>query len=98
MTVLRTLMLKSDATDEDPGRVNALAALNVPLMREGFEAYYGDDDHLYVRHIASRTVSSADIPSGPRAYATASGSTLSYTPSPAVRMTDQLFQEAVDAN
>ena len=59
MTVLRTLMLKSDATDEDLGRVNALATLNAPLGREGFEAYYGDDDHLYVRHIASRTVSSA---------------------------------------
>lgn len=65
MTVLRTLMLKSDATDEDHGRVNALAALNVPLMREGFEAYYGDDDHLYVRHIATRTVSSAASPHRP---------------------------------
>ncbi len=65
MTVLRTLMLKSDATDEDLGRVNALAALNVPLMREGFEAYYGDDHHLYVRHIASRTVSSAVSPNRP---------------------------------
>jgi len=65
MTVLRTLMLKSDATDEDPSRVNALAALNVPLMREGFEAYYGDDDHLYVRHIASRTISSAASPHRP---------------------------------
>ena len=65
MTVLRTLMLKSDATDEDPGRVNALAALNVPLIREGFEAYYGDDDHLYVRHIATRTVSSTASPHRP---------------------------------
>ena len=65
MTVLRTLMLKSDATDEDPGRMNALAALNVPLMREGFEAYYGDDDHLYVRHIATRTVSNAASPHRP---------------------------------
>ena len=65
MTVLRTLMLKSDATDEDPSRMNALAALNVPLMREGFEAYYGDDDHLYVRHIASRIVSSTASPHRP---------------------------------
>jgi hypothetical protein len=65
MTVLRTLMLKSDATDEDPGRANALVALNVPLMREGFEAYYGDDDLLYVRHIASRIVSSAASPHRP---------------------------------
>ena len=65
MTVLRTLMLKSDAADEDPSRVNALAALNVPLMREGFEAYYRDDDHLYVRHIATRTISSIASPHRP---------------------------------
>lgn len=65
MTVLRTLMLKSDAMDGDRGRTNALAALNAPLMREGFEAYYGDDDLLYVRHIASRTLSSAASPHRP---------------------------------
>jgi hypothetical protein len=34
-------------------------------MREGFEAYYGDDDLLYVRHIASRIVSSAASPHRP---------------------------------
>lgn len=65
MTVLRTLMLKSDATDDDPGRVNALAALNAPLMREGYEACYGDDNLLYVRHIVSRTVLSATSPHRP---------------------------------
>ena len=65
VNVLRTLMLKSDAADDDPGRVKALAALNAPLMREGFEAYYGEDDLLYVRHIASRTVSSAASPHRP---------------------------------
>lgn len=65
VTVLRTLMLKSDATDADPSRANALATLNTPLMREGFEAYYGDDDLLYVRHIATRTVSSAASPHRP---------------------------------
>jgi len=58
-------MLKSDAMDGDPGRANALAALNAALTREGFEAYYGDDDLLYVRHIASRTVSSAASPHRP---------------------------------
>ncbi len=65
MKVLRTLMLKSDAMDKDTGRAKALAVLNAPLMREGFEAYYGDDDLLYVRHIASRTVSSAASPHRP---------------------------------
>ena len=59
MNLLRTLMLKSDATDGDPARAHALGTLNVPLMREGFEAYYGEDDLLYVRHVATRTISSA---------------------------------------
>lgn len=65
MTVLRTLMDKADAEDGDPDRANALAALNGPLKREGFEAYYGDDDFLYVRHIASRTISSSASPHRP---------------------------------
>ena len=49
-------MLKSDAMDGDPGRANALAALNAALTREGFEAYYGDDDLLYVRHSAAASM------------------------------------------
>jgi hypothetical protein len=65
MVVLRTLMHKSDAVDDDPDRANALAALNGPLMREGFEAYYGDDNILYVRHIASRTISTTASPHRP---------------------------------
>lgn len=57
MTVLRTLMDKADAQDGDPDRAKALAALNVPLMREGFEAYYGDDRLLHVRHTGTKTTS-----------------------------------------
>lgn len=57
MVVLRTLMDKADAQDGDPDRAQALAALNVPLMREGFEAYYGDDRLLHVRHTGTRTTS-----------------------------------------
>jgi hypothetical protein len=52
--VLRILMLKADAVDEDPGRVKALEELNKPLSREGFEAFYGEDDLLHVRHIGTR--------------------------------------------
>lgn len=56
--VLRTLMDKREAADEDDiNRTNALAALNLPLMREGFEGYYGEDGLFYVRHVESRTVS-----------------------------------------
>jgi hypothetical protein len=62
MIVLRTLMDKADAQDGDPDRSKALAALNEPLMREGFEAYFVEDNVLHVRHIRSRTIS---IPSNP---------------------------------
>ncbi|WP_088189997.1 hypothetical protein [Sphingobium sp. Z007] len=56
-TVLRTLMDKREAQEGDNDRSLALAALNVPLMREGFEGYYGEDGIFYVRHIETRTVS-----------------------------------------
>ena len=59
--VLRTLMDKRDAQNEDPDRSLALSSLNEPLKREGFEAYYGDDNLLYVRHIGSKTISSAAV-------------------------------------
>ncbi len=55
--VLRVLMQKSDAEDEDPGRRLALDAINKPLEKEGFEAFYGEDDTLYVRHIGTKTLS-----------------------------------------
>lgn len=49
--VLRVLMHKSDATERDPYRVNALSQLNQPLSREGFEAFYGSDNNLYIRNL-----------------------------------------------
>ena len=55
--VLRVLMHKADADDDDPDRTKALSELNKPLSREGFEAFYGDDDLLYVRHIGTKTLS-----------------------------------------
>lgn len=63
--VLRVLMQKADAQDGDPGRQLALAELNKPLSREGYEAFYGDDSHLYVRHIGTQTVSFASNPHRP---------------------------------
>ena len=56
-TVLRALMDKREAQEGDNDRLHALAALNVPLMREGFEGYYGEDGIFYVRHIETKTVS-----------------------------------------
>lgn len=60
--VLRVLMLKSDAEQGDPDRSKALAELNKPLSREGYEAYYGEDGLLYIRHIGTRTISLSSNP------------------------------------
>ena len=57
--VLRVLMQKGDAATDDPDRLNALAELNRPLSREGFAAFYGDDNLLHVRHIGTQTLSIA---------------------------------------
>ena len=63
--VLRMLMHKSDAEPEDPDRSQSLEALNKPLSREGYEAFYGEDDFLYIRHIGTRTISTATNPHRP---------------------------------
>ena len=63
--VLRVLMDKSDAEDDDPDRVKALASLNKPLGREGFEAFYGEDNQLYIRHIGTKTLSNITNPHRP---------------------------------
>jgi len=63
--VLRTLMLKSDAIEGDADRKIALEELNKPLMREGFEAFYGEDNFLHIRHIGTQTVSISQSPHRP---------------------------------
>jgi len=63
--LLRTLMDLREAEDDDPDRKKALEALNLPLMREGYEAYYDDEQTLQVRHIGSKTVSTATNPHRP---------------------------------
>ena len=63
--VLQVLMHKSDAEDNDQDRLLALEALNKPLSREGFEAFYGEDDLLYIRHIGTKTISIATNPHRP---------------------------------
>ncbi|WP_040353219.1 hypothetical protein [Blastopirellula marina] len=63
--VLRVLMHKSDAEDNDTDRQLALEALNQPLAREGYEAFYGDDNLLYIRHNGSLTISTAVNPHRP---------------------------------
>lgn len=63
--VLRVLMHKSDAEPDDPDRSKALESLNQPLSREGYEAFYGEDDLLYIRHIGTKTISTAANPHRP---------------------------------
>lgn len=66
--VLRVLMDKSDATEDDPDRSLALEALNKPLLREGYEAFYGegeDDNLLYIRHSGTKTISAPPNPHRP---------------------------------
>lgn len=56
INLLRILMYKSDATEDDPERINVLIELNKPLSREGFEAFYGSDNILYVRNIRTNNL------------------------------------------
>lgn len=63
--VLRVLMHKSDAENSDPDRSLALEALNKPLSREGYEAFFGEDNQLYIRHIGTKVVSTAANPHRP---------------------------------
>jgi hypothetical protein len=63
--VLQVLMRKADAMGNDPDRSIALAELNKPLSREGFEAYYEEDDNLYIRHTKTLVVSMSVNPHRP---------------------------------
>lgn len=50
------LMSPADAYNEGADRPQALALLNKVLGREGFEAFYADDRHCYLRHTGSGVV------------------------------------------
>ena len=54
--IIRVLMDPADAVDETTERVNALAALNRSLSREGYECFYAEDKQCYLRHIGTQTV------------------------------------------
>lgn len=57
--VVDRLMDPSDALNEGTTRPKALEQLNAVLAREGFEAFYGDDKHCYLRHIGTGSVSNS---------------------------------------
>lgn len=56
LRVIRLLMDSEDAFNEKPPRLNALKALNGAIKREGFEAFFADDDQCYLRHSRSGAV------------------------------------------
>src|SRR5262245_17744856 len=63
--VLRVLMHKADAEPGDSDRSNALASLNATLTREGYEAFYAEDNELYIRHIKTKSISTPTNPHRP---------------------------------
>src|SRR5690349_5268571 len=50
------LMSPADRLNEGPDRPHALMQLNEILRREGFEAFYAEDNHCYLRHVGTQTV------------------------------------------
>ncbi|MEQ8509169.1 MAG: hypothetical protein RIB43_09215 [Rhodospirillaceae bacterium] len=51
LRIISTLMDQGEALNEDSNRHNALKQLNACLLREGFEAFYAEDNICYLRHI-----------------------------------------------
>lgn len=65
--LFRVLMDRSEAADDDPDRSVALDTLNVPLRKEGYEAYFDERATLQFRHIRTNKVTEASNPHRPLA-------------------------------
>lgn len=63
--VFRVLMSRDEAVEGDEDRSKALAALNAPLGREGYEAFFDDRHILQFRHLPSNTTAEAVSPHRP---------------------------------
>lgn len=63
--IIRSVLDKGDAQKGDEKRSKALAALNVVLAREGWEAFYDEHDVGQLRHIATNTVAQLANPHRP---------------------------------
>lgn len=68
--VIDRLMDRSGAVGEGEEWPGALAMLNAAMAGEGFEAFYGEDNHCYVRHVATNTVAKPS-PNPHRPFSTA---------------------------
>ncbi len=67
IAVIRELMDKSDAINEESDRSNALKQLNISLNREGFEAFYDERNVCQIRNTETN-VSSIGVSSPQRAW------------------------------
>ena len=63
--VIKTLLDKANADQDDRDRTQALASMNDVLGREGYEAYYDENGKPHIRHSATKTVSEAANPHRP---------------------------------
>lgn len=63
--LLRVLLDRSDAVEGDEDRDKALETLNVPLRRQGFEAFFDESRVAQFRHIATKKVSELSSPHRP---------------------------------
>lgn len=63
--VIRRVLDKGEAQESDPDRSKALAALNIVLSREGWEAFYDEHGRGQLRHIATNTIAQIESPHRP---------------------------------
>jgi len=63
--IIRALLDKGEAQEDDPDRSKALDALNIVLTREGWEAFYDEHGVGQLRHIATNTIAQLANPHRP---------------------------------
>lgn len=63
--IIRNVLDKGDAQEDDEDRSKALAALNVVLAREGWKAFYDDYGIGQLRHIATNAIAEIANPHRP---------------------------------
>jgi hypothetical protein len=63
--IIRAALDRGDAHKDDPERSKALAALNVVLAREGWQAFYDEHGIGQLRHIATNTTAEIANPHRP---------------------------------
>lgn len=63
--IIRRLLDRGEVVNDDAERSSALAALNITLAREGWEAFYDDHGVAQIKHIATNTITQMANPHRP---------------------------------